>query len=98
MTIIETLGYEMLVRTVDFGKEHINRFPESSLAREHFATAAAAVTQLSTHAVTKLSAAQEGKSPKAMAREALRDRKIKNHIDGQEKEIEQKWKGVICLL
>ena len=74
MDTTQTRRYEMLVRVRDFGNAHGDLFPDSSLAREHFGTVAAAVTQLSTHAVSKLSAAQEGKSTKAMAREALYDR------------------------
>ena len=74
MTSIETRRYEMLVRVRDFGETHGNLFPESSVAREQFVTVEAAVKQLSQHAVTKMSAVREGKSTKAMAREALLDR------------------------
>jgi hypothetical protein len=73
MTTIERRRYEMLVRVSDFGKEHGNLFSESSLAREQFAEVAAAVTALSAHAVSKLSAVREGKHTKAMARKALYD-------------------------
>jgi hypothetical protein len=71
MKTIETRRYEMLVRVRDFGKAHGDLFPESSLAARHFATVAAAVKQLSGHAAMKMSAAREGKSNKATAREAL---------------------------
>ncbi len=74
VTSIETRRYEMFVRVRDFGKTHGNLFPESSVAREQFATVDATVKQLSQHAVTKMSAVREGKSTKAMAREALLDR------------------------
>jgi len=73
VTSIETRRYEMLVRVRDFGEKHGSLFPESSVAREQFVTVEAAVKQLGQHAVTKMSAVQEGKSTKAMAREALLD-------------------------
>ena len=38
MTSIETRRYEMFVRVRDFGETHGNLFPESSVAREQFAT------------------------------------------------------------
>ena len=44
------------------------------MAGEQFATVAAAVTELSGYAVTKMSAKREGASTKALAREALHDR------------------------
>ena len=71
MRTIETRRYEMLVRVRDFGKAHGDLFPESSLAAKHFATVAAVVQELSGHAARKMSAAREGKSNKATAREAL---------------------------
>jgi hypothetical protein len=74
MKIIETRRYEMLVRVRDFGLAHGDLFPESSHAREQFATVAAAVTQLGTNAVSRMSAGRKGKSSKALAREALFDR------------------------
>ena len=45
--------------------------PGSSHAREQFATVAAAVAQLGTYAVSRMSAGRRGKSSKALAREAL---------------------------
>jgi RecA/RadA recombinase len=67
----ETRRYEMLVRVSDFGKAHGDLFGESSPAAKHFATVAAAVKELSGHAAVKMSAAREGRSNKATAREAL---------------------------
>jgi hypothetical protein len=64
----------MLVRVRDFGHTHGHLFPESSVAREQFATVATAVKQLSEYAVSKMSAKQEGKNTKTLAREALRNR------------------------
>jgi hypothetical protein len=74
MNTIDTRRYEMLVRVRGFGDEYKDLFPESSLAREQFGVVAAAVTQLGTHAVSKMSAAHEGRITKAMARKALNDR------------------------
>ena len=71
MKTIETRRYEMLVRIRDFGNAREDLFPESSLAAKHFATVDAAVKKLSGHAAVKMSAAREGKSNKATAREAL---------------------------
>ena len=74
MAAIETRRYEMLVRVRDFGDVHGDLFPTSSLAREQFTAVAAAVKVLSEYSVRKMSAKQEGKRTKAMAREALLDR------------------------
>jgi hypothetical protein len=74
MTAIETRKYEMLVRVRDFGNEHGDLFPESTLAREQFTTVSAAVKELSESAVKKMSAKQEGKRTKGTARGALLDR------------------------
>ena len=74
MTATETRKYEMLVRVRDFGNTHGDLFPGSTRAREQFATVSAAVKELSEYAVKKMSAKQEGKRTKGMAREALLDR------------------------
>jgi hypothetical protein len=71
MRIIDIRRYEMLARVRDFGNAHGDLFRESSLAAKHFATVAAAVKELSGHAAMRMSAAREGKSNKATAREAL---------------------------
>ena len=71
MKTIQRRKYERLVKVRDFGEAHQNQFPESSFARDHFATVDAAVKALSQHAVSKMSADREGKSTKAMARDAL---------------------------
>jgi hypothetical protein len=63
----------MLVRVRDFGEAHAALFPKSTVAQEQFAAVAEAVKTLGEHAVTKMSAAREGKSPKAAARLALID-------------------------
>ena len=74
MKTMETRRYEMLVRVRDFGDKHGDLFPTSSLAREQFTAVAAAVKVLSDDSVKKMSAKQEGKRTKALAREALVDR------------------------
>ena len=74
MRTIDTRRYEMLVRVRDFGDAHAHLFPAKGLAREQFAIVTAAAEELNTYAVSKMLAAREGASPKAMARKALRDR------------------------
>jgi hypothetical protein len=69
----ETRQFEMLVRISDFGTVHGHLLPESSLAREAFATVAAAVKQLSEHAVSKMSTARGGVNQQMKTREALRN-------------------------
>ena len=71
MNLIQTLRYLMLTKLSNFGVAYRNRFPESSHAREQFETVDAAVRQLGTYAVSKMSAGHAGKSSKALAREAL---------------------------
>ena len=74
MAANETRRYEMLVRVRDFGDTHGDLFPTSSLARDQFTAVAAAVKVLSEYSVRKMSAKQEGKRTKGLAREALNDR------------------------
>ena len=71
MKTIERKKYEMLVRLRDFGEAHLDLFPESSFAQEHFAAVDAAVKALSQHAVSKMLTAREGKRNKVMAHDAL---------------------------
>ena len=79
MNAVQTRQYEMLVRVREFGDVHRDLFPESSRAGQTFGQVAAAVAQLSGHAVSKMLTAQEGKSTKAIAREALIDQLDKMH-------------------
>ena len=74
MTKRQARQYEMLVRVRDFGEAHKARFPESSVGGPALAAVGAAVTQLSEHAVSKMSARREGTTSKAMARAALKER------------------------
>lgn len=71
MRAIEMRRYAMLVRVRQFGEAHRDLFPESTLARQTFATVAATVAALSGHAVSKMSTRGEGRGAKAAAREAL---------------------------
>ena len=74
MKSLETRQYEMLVRVRDFGEANSHLFPASSVAGEAFAAVAAAVTQLSEHAVSRMSTLRGGAAAAATARGALRDR------------------------
>ena len=74
MTSSDTRRYEMFVRVRDFGETYASLFPAASLAQEQFAAVGAAVKALAGHAVTKMSVARVGKSPKAAARLALIER------------------------
>ncbi len=67
--------YDMLVRVRDFGTEHADLFPESSVARETFSAVGEAVRQLNAHTVSKLKAAK-GTTTKAGARANLHDRLV----------------------
>jgi hypothetical protein len=64
----------MFARVRDFGEVHRDLFPESSEGGQAFATVAAAVAKLGTHARSKLSSTRDGRQAKVAAREALRDR------------------------
>src|SRR6266850_3900580 len=74
MKATETRKKEMLVRVSDFGENHVDRFPASSLAGEMFRVVGAAAKQLDQHAVSKMSTAKGGLSERTLAREALVDR------------------------
>ena len=74
MNLIQTLRYLMLIKLSNFGVAYRSKFPASSHALEQFETVDAAVNQLSTYAVSKMSAGHAGKTSKALAREALFDR------------------------
>jgi hypothetical protein len=74
MRTMETRRYEMLVKVSEFGETHRDRFPKSSVGGQAFAAVAAAVEQLSEHAMSKMHAIEEGKRSKAIAREALVER------------------------
>ncbi len=74
MTRMEMRRYAMLARVRDFGQAHRDLFPDSSVGGQAFATVAAAVTELSEHAVTKLSSAREGVRAMKDARHRLIDR------------------------
>jgi len=76
MNTIETRRYEMLVRVRDFGKAHGDLFPTSSPGGKAFAAVEAAVTELSRHAVQKMSsrgAARDGGERREAARTAVRE-------------------------
>jgi hypothetical protein len=68
---MEMRRYAMLGRVRDFGQAHRDLFPESSVGGQAFATVAAAVAELSVHAVAKMSSVREGFRAKADARSAL---------------------------
>ena len=74
MTRMEMRRYAMLARVRDFGQAHRGLFPESSVGGQAFATVAAAVAELSDHAVAKMSSAREGISAKTEARRGLIER------------------------
>ena len=74
MTRMEMRRYAMLARVRDFGQAHRDLFPESSVGGQAFATVAAAVAELSEHAVAKMSSAREGIRAKTEARHGLIDR------------------------
>jgi hypothetical protein len=61
----------MFVRVLEFGETHRDLFPESTVGRQAFAAVATAVTQLSGHAVSKMSMLGEGRHAKTIARTAL---------------------------
>ena len=71
MTAKDTIQYAMLIRVSEFGDIHRDRFAHSGVARDQFAVVANAVTQLSQHAVAKMSTARQGKTTKVAARRAL---------------------------
>lgn len=76
MNTIETRRYEMLVRVRDFGNTHRDLFPTGSPGEREFAAVEVAVTELSRHAVTKMSsqgAARDGGERRQAARTALRE-------------------------
>ena len=76
MNAIETRRYEMLVRVRDFGKAHGELFGVSSPGGNAFATVEAAVTELSRHAVSKMSsqgAARDSGQRRETARTAVRE-------------------------
>jgi hypothetical protein len=66
--------YAMLARVRDFGQAHRALFPDSSVGGQAFATVAAAVAELSEHAVAKMSSAREGIRAMKDARHWLVDR------------------------
>src|SRR5262249_24340431 len=74
MTRMEMRRYAMLARVRDFGQAHRDLFPESSVGGQAFATVAAAVAELSDHAVAKMSSAREGIRAKTEARHGLIER------------------------
>jgi hypothetical protein len=74
MTRMEMRRYAMLARVRDFGQAQRDLFPESSVGGQAFATVAAAVAELSDHAVAKMSSAREGIRAKTDARHGLIDR------------------------
>ena len=74
MTRMEMRRYAMLARVRDFGQAHRDLFPESSVGGQAFATVAAAVAELSEHAVAKMSSAREGIRAMKDARHWLVDR------------------------
>ena len=66
--------YEMLVRVRAFGTAHASLFPATSRGGEAFATVAAAVAELSSSDVTRISSKtseREGATTRAVARAAL---------------------------
>jgi hypothetical protein len=61
----------MLVRVRDFGAAHGGLFPQSTVAATSFAAVAAAVQQLSEHAIDKMATRRQGVATKRAARTAL---------------------------
>ncbi len=74
MTRMEMRRYAMLGRIRDFGQAHRDLFHESSVGGQAFAAVAAAVAELSAHAVAKMSSAREGIRATKDARHWLIDR------------------------
>ena len=72
MNTIERRQYDMLVRIRDFGDRYGDLFPASSVARQKFATVAAAVAELDAQALAHMAASMSARAPrKTMARAAL---------------------------
>jgi len=75
MNAIERRQYEMLVRVRDFGNTYGHLFPATSVARQDFATVAAAIAELDAHDLTHMAASVSARAQsKNDAREALRVR------------------------
>jgi hypothetical protein len=75
MNAIERRQYEMLVRVRDFGHTYGHLFPATSVARQDFATIAAAISKLDAHDLTHMAASVSARADsKTGAREALRAR------------------------
>src|SRR5262249_30242767 len=73
MRTIERRQYEMLARVREFGAQHPDLFPTSSLAAEAPKGVSTAAEQLAEHAVSKAAVSGTGKDLKVAAREALID-------------------------
>jgi hypothetical protein len=72
MNAIERRQYQMLVRVRDFGDSYGQLFPASSVARQNFATVAAAVKELDALELTHMAASVSARAErKTLAREAL---------------------------
>ena len=75
MNIIERRQYEMLVRVRDFGDNHGQLFPGSSVAREGFTAVAAAIQELDTQDLRHLAASASALlAQKTRTRDALHAR------------------------
>jgi hypothetical protein len=74
MTAQETRRYEMLVRVRKFGETHREHFPKGSVGGKALAAVAEAVDELSRHAVSQMSGAEEGSMSKWRVRAALVER------------------------
>jgi hypothetical protein len=70
----ENRRYEMLLRVQEFGAAHRDVFPGASPGGQAFAALSTVVQHLGTQAVSKLSAAREGRRAKDAAREAVLER------------------------
>lgn len=76
MNNLDTRRYEMLMRVHQFGADHQDLFPPSTLGGKSFTAVGEAVTALKDHSATQYSgrgSAREGTVSKAVAREALCD-------------------------
>jgi len=72
MNAIEQRQYDMLGRVRDFGNNHGQLFPASSVARQNFEAVAAAIKELDAQAITHMAASLSARAErKTMARDAL---------------------------
>lgn len=74
MTKDERLRYEMFQRVRDFGTAHRQHFPDDSMGGKAFRAVEAAIAEIEARATEKVLTAEEGKTSRTAAREALLER------------------------